>query len=374
MSDNTQLLNAIDFFGHPDAKLPLTRQIDNFGAFMKERFSKYRDLVSRLDTKDPIAESIKHEEAGIATLCHKIEQAITAYHGGWPKQAYLRLEEGMEAIWPEIQMLSPFLKNPVLRQLYRMRVAGPEGGEFTKGDLFHIPYESRHLVNRQRYSIPGLPCLYLGASLYVCWEEMGRPAFDSVYMARFEVNESVRILDMSLSPATLSACMTQRPATPPPTASCVSLAVCWPLMAACSVETKYPKAPFIEEYIVPQLLLQWVTERNHVDAIAFFSVKLKPRTDNFLANINFVFPSKGAGQPTGFCEKLRRLFIVTEPVSWQLLAGTSRIAIVGGNLPVPINSQMWIELIRGKSERYESTQFGRMEEELLRLPCSPLLS
>lgn len=33
---------------------------------------------------------------------------------------------------------------------------------FTKDEMFHIPYDKRHLVGNQRYSLSGLPCLYLG--------------------------------------------------------------------------------------------------------------------------------------------------------------------------------------------------------------------
>ncbi|EKY1899196.1 hypothetical protein OM371_004703, partial [Salmonella enterica subsp. enterica serovar Lille] len=42
-------------------------------------------------------------------------------------------------------------------------------------EMFHIPFSMRHLVNAQRYSVAGLPCLYLGSSLYVCWLEMDKP-------------------------------------------------------------------------------------------------------------------------------------------------------------------------------------------------------
>lgn len=33
---------------------------------------------------------------------------------------------------------------------------------FTKDEMFHIPYAKRYLVGNQRYSLSGLPCLYLG--------------------------------------------------------------------------------------------------------------------------------------------------------------------------------------------------------------------
>ena len=48
---------------------------------------------------------------------------------------------------------------------------------YKKEEMFHIPFNKRYLVGNQRFSISGLPCLYLGGSPYVCWEELGRPDF-----------------------------------------------------------------------------------------------------------------------------------------------------------------------------------------------------
>ena len=48
---------------------------------------------------------------------------------------------------------------------------------YTKEEMFHIPYELRHKVTNQRYSVSGLPCLYLGSSTYLCWEELERPDY-----------------------------------------------------------------------------------------------------------------------------------------------------------------------------------------------------
>src|SRR5206468_12842518 len=127
---------------------------------------------------------------------------------------------------------------------------------------------------------PGYACLYLVASLYVCWEEMGRAPFDTVYTARYELNPKfgVTVLDFSVAPQGWASILERVPEKDLPP-RCLSSAATWPLMAACSVRRKYDDSPFIEEYIVPQLVLQWVTLQNHVQGIAYFSVRLEPRTD-----------------------------------------------------------------------------------------------
>lgn len=46
---------------------------------------------------------------------------------------------------------------------------------FSKKDMLHIPFNKRELIKTQRFSISGVPCLYLGTTSYVCWLEMNKP-------------------------------------------------------------------------------------------------------------------------------------------------------------------------------------------------------
>jgi len=43
----------------------------------------------------------------------------------------------------------------------------------------------------------------------------------------------------------------------------------WPLVLACSVKVKNIEDDFKPEYIIPQLLLQWVRERDDIDGISY---------------------------------------------------------------------------------------------------------
>ncbi len=60
--------------------------------------------------------------------------------------------------------------------------------DYPARQMLHIPFSKREIVKSERFSIPGLPCLYLGNSSYVCWIEMGRPA-------DFQFNVSPVVLD-----------------------------------------------------------------------------------------------------------------------------------------------------------------------------------
>ena len=69
---------------------------------------------------------------------------------------------------------------------------------FTKDEMFHIPYDKRHLVGNQRYSLSGLPCLYLGGSSYICWEELGRKDFSTTNFCGYSLKEDIKLFDFVL--------------------------------------------------------------------------------------------------------------------------------------------------------------------------------
>lgn len=125
--------------------------------------------------------------------------------------------------------------------LYRMRKGTNDFDEYTAEDeMSHIPFELNHLVSNERFSISGFPSLYLGSSIYVCWEELHRPSFDFASTALFKARQNVKVIDLSeqdhyhFTREIFSDCLT----------------------LACSLSVNYPKAPFKPEYIIPQLLMQ----------------------------------------------------------------------------------------------------------------------
>lgn len=371
-------MNAAEFFNSDAVNLPLCRMVnDDFEGFVKGKLDQYLHLIEKLKPSDDITLALQKDYKSIKQLCGLIEVAIREYHSGLPHKAYMRFHEGIESAWHRLKhlILADVQEHPQLNELYRIRVAAAEEWHDEKKHLFHVPFEERHKVKRQRYSIPGLPCLYLGGTLYVCWEEMDRPNFDSVFMARFKVaeREKIRILDLGGRPKALVSELVWRAEKASISNRvkdfCLASAMCWPLAAACSIKRAFPKAPFVSEYIVPQLLLQWVIDsRFRVDGISYFSVKLDSICDPPTGTANFVFPARSFSAK-GTCKWLRRVFAMSEPVSWQILENNP---ISAEPLAKPVNSEMTVELVRNHKTRYGASQFGKMEEQLLKLPCSRL--
>lgn len=123
--------------------------------------------------------------------------------------------------------------------LYRMRNSGDKFEEFSENEMYHVPFEKNYLVSNERFSISGLPSLYLGESSYVCWEELGRPTLENVTLAIFRIKQYLKIIDLTYDGNSISEF---------PLKHCLYL--------ASTISVLHKDAPFKPEYIIPQLLLQ----------------------------------------------------------------------------------------------------------------------
>lgn len=190
-------------------------------------------------------------------------------------------------------------------------------------EMFHIPFSMRHLVNAQRYSVAGLPCLYLGSSLYVCWLEMDKPDFDKLYISSYSSNEEdSKILDFT-SEILYSSFYGIVNDDEMSYLTKMSYICLMPLIYACNFKKNNNSTSFTQEYIIPNLLMQWISRRgkSNIVGIAYRSTKMV-KTNDGDKSINVVLPPKVTYQQTiskDFCPKLIKMFKLTPPVSWQVL-------------------------------------------------------
>jgi hypothetical protein len=323
---------------------------------------------------DEITKAIKGDVKKIKGLCRLVKEAIHEYLRGLPHQAYDRLKNGIESVLDEFRTrIATKVTHPFPKELYRMRLEKEPGHVFKKRELFHIPFQERQRVTRQRYSIPGLPCLYLGGSLFICWEELGRPNFDTIHLARFEVapQHRISVLDFMERPKHMSegVHLTANANTDAAErAKFHGRAVVWPLMATAASRRKHGDSPFIAEYIIPQLILQWITDNNDLklDGIAYSSVRSKMHVYYPAAIANLVFPVKTI-EKEGYCSKLRQKFSLTDPVAWYLLD-----RVHPSPKREPFCKDEMFEFVRGRPVAYKETDFAAIEGKLLELDAAVL--
>ena len=246
----------------------------------------------------------------------------------------------------------------------------------SREELFHISFSDRRKVSSKRFSIPGLPCLYLGSSTYVCWEELGRQDINKTHFSRFVIPDpkKVSIINLSTTQNQILSFLerfrteTQEDSNTYKAAVSVgvSRAILWPLILACSIRAFDRKLPFIPEYVLPQLLLQYVTSENRFDGISYLSTNVEPESIDDSKCINFVFPAKEVDGE--YCAHLASLFHLTRPIPWDLTE-LQNIPVVNNINQIPperfiIDNQL--------AASYNFSKFGQFEKVLLGLTTYPI--
>lgn len=183
---------------------------------------------------------------------------------------------------------------------------------YCKDELFHIPYDKRNKIGNQRYSVSGMPCLYLASSSYVCWEELGRVDFTLCNFCGFTNQKDIQLYDFALPTTISSFDDVKRIST----------------ILACSLSAKRDSL-FKEEYILPQCILQGLILKHHyyhkdqqIFGIKYLSVHvLNGDADCFEIDLNdskwvdrlfnYVFPAASA-EKSGYNTLLKDLFVQTD--------------------------------------------------------------
>lgn len=154
-------------------------------------------------------------------------------------------------------------------ELYRVRIA-PKDTITDKMELFHVPYNSRSKVPNERYNIAGNPCLYLSTYLNLAWRECGCPK--EFYYAQFKYKyldskdwreQDWKFLSLLRPREVANSELCSSIINDPQSVSdfLVRYFRTYPIIFACSIINKHKSDPYKPEYIIPQLLSQWV-ERN----------------------------------------------------------------------------------------------------------------
>lgn len=160
-------------------------------------------------------------------------------------------------------------------------------------DMLHIPLNKRGLVRTQRFSIAGIPCLYLGTTSYVCWLELDKPNDNNFYVSSYKFNDEgkkLKILNLVIFEALINGIFNRGMDKENSIRKTKQLDFIklWPLVCATSFCVKNGQDGFRSEYIVSQLIMQLLKELN-IDGVAYISKRIKSDYD-FTYCINLALP------------------------------------------------------------------------------------
>lgn len=248
--------------------------------FLSENYAQYittlKESISPSDNTLVGEEMCRMVEAKLPEIeCNakQLLEVLRLHESGRIVDASIKAFETFEEMKPEMMQR---YSGAFMREIY-YRIRGSITFPIERKELFHIPATMRQLVKTERYSMPGYPCIYLASQAELCWYECGKPEQFTIvkYDIPQEENDYLKLIDFSekLMPLKHSFfCWFHNEQDKQAVRRYLLKHICtYPLRAACSVVTQYPKADFKEEYIIPQLLLQWVAHDDYFDGIRYES-------------------------------------------------------------------------------------------------------
>lgn len=340
----------------------------NFKTFITEKLNHFLEKVHSLDDgyihevkKNISVDFVKNTHTNIIA---NLIDCINKYYNGNPFGAYEKLESVLRNDYKDLYMIINQKDYDIGESFFRIRL-NEMNYPYLKEEMFHIPFELRNKVSSQRYSIPGFPSLYLGRTIYICWEELIRPSIDKVQAVKLKSVKKIKLLDL----------------TPPIKDSndieeLYRFLMTFPLIMCCSVKVKDTSDTFKPEYIIPQLLLQWIRNNDTIDGIQYKSTHITSKVFNENTElINIVLPVK-TSKENGICEKLASYFESTEVISWNLIQfGTGGSKFVYGDKDGElVNKKIpQLEIVEGRKFPYFYSTLGKLENYLEHIPTKPIL-
>lgn len=335
---------------------------EHFPDFLKELLSSYEkffkeNLNDVINEKIPFLDNKKDVVLNrIKGLNNVILKTLDSYYSGKPFQANKIFNKGVEnAFLKDIQYETEIIKGT---KFYRAR---PDKEKIFKiKDLFHIDFKLRTLVSTNRYSIPGFPALYLGDSSYVCWEEFDKPKFKNLWFSRFQNRKNLKVIEILLLNDFLKK-IEEDFSESFKSAHILRYLVSFPLTLASTIKVKNSKHNFKPEYIIPQMLLEYVISNKEIDGIKFPSTKVNYDSLTNVNAYNYVFPVK-TNKKEGLCNRLKDLFELTNPTSLENEELFNNPAQKGTFLyGEQLEPEMKIEITEGEEKYYFNTSFGKIE-------------
>ena len=293
---------------------------DNFGEYVKDikdSLSLEENLLVGAEMCQMVSEQIENIESN----ANSIIEVLEIYSKGKIVPASQKAFEVFENMKP--QLMQRYSGAYRIENYYRIRgIDEVNPFPLERKELFHIPFNKNYLVGTERYSMPGHPCLYLASQAELCWYECGKP--EKFALSRFDIPQSednyMKFIDFSekIMPLMHSFfCWFHNEEDVEQVRKYLLKYICtYPLRAACSVVVEHPGSRFIEEYTIPQLLLQWVLNDRDFDGIRYESCNSSDEV-KCLGGHNLVLVTNNFDKD-GYDSNLRANIKVGEPAVFDI--------------------------------------------------------
>lgn len=337
-------MNINQLYDELVAMLPIRqKKDDNFREKLREILKDYCLKINKLNIADKgtISDWAALEQ-NISALCKSLNDIILVQYKGQHSTAFTKLKNVISKNISEIIFLQSVNCN-----FYRMRTFDNKK-EANRDNMFHIPLTSRGIVKTQRYSMPGYPCLYLGYSIYGCWEEMERPVMNSCMVSLIKNSAGLKLIDLRI------------PSRADFQANPRKFLGLFPLIIACMFQVKDIHATYKPEYIISQLMTELIINCYPKEKIHGIIYTSSHKNSDFEFPIpkfdNIAIPVINSLSKDKFCKTLCSIFTITEPTCDEYEQLKCGYGINCGVIGLSPDEQL--------NENYKTSNFGNLEERL----------
>ena len=303
-------------------------------SFITDSFSYYLKQMTQF--KGYLGDKLRLAEGIPKLICDGVEKTISYYLRGYHSDAYLQLESLLPYIKGSLKNLTADKSATSLAFGFRGRVINNPIIHPNRKDMFHIPFQDRHLVKEHRYSVQGVPAIYLGTSIYDCYIELDSPHIEDLWVSYFCFSQdkkenydpnNLKLIDLTVPTSdSFRVCLLTYSVLKNDVKydefieEFFNQIILWPLIKACSIARKYPDAPFQQEYIIPTLLFQLCAKSTSISGIKYDSTQKHKCSNGIYTHAlqNIAIPAHNISDK-GYCSDLEAKLIFTEPICANLL-------------------------------------------------------
>lgn len=299
-------------------KFPMHRQDLEYNEYIFRELDLYIKTMNTINNGDTRGLSVDFYKRLLeyTPIIKKSVEAIKNSLRYYDKSDYLNSHQEIFNVLDIIKAKVKFVDLVNVHEYFRIRVRNKDA-EFDRKGLFHVPFNLRQYVNTSRYSLPGIPSLYLSTRPELCWYECGMPI--KYYAGKFKIvdDNKLKLIDFSITPFQLASAIdfdihnNKVDILPLHEDKLLEFLVMLPFRIASSVSVEDKNVTFIHEYVIPQIVLSWVKNSSDFDGIRYQTVTNHREAYDWNA-YNIILPIKSINTD-GYCSELAKAFHISEP-------------------------------------------------------------
>lgn len=277
--------------------------------------SLYKDtLISWIgDLEDAFVKQSADSQyiAAISNLKKDIADIMDKYHDGNVCNAYRKMKDVIESLindsvgiavslvqnsfaFNDIEDVINNSVNETNIEFFRARTSD-KYCVFNREEMLHIPFDLRERIASMRFSIPGLPCLYLATTTYCCWLELRTPPDYQFNVSPVRINQKNRILNLTMNADTFEQVISFTEKHKMANKYTIEALKLWILSYASSYKITADNRFFKEEYIIPQLIML-VSRDLGLDGVSYYSKQVEDDRFAHMCSVNLALFAKYNGE------------------------------------------------------------------------------